>query len=351
MKTISDKVDNIKGLLMILVVAGHAIEIAPIAGGWRGASVANVLYASIYTFHMPALVFISGYLSGRAKKLGDLAWAGVGLYVLAQALWVAFLSALSLCGGGLPSLAVLSGLVPGWGLWYLLCLFVWRASAPVLTEIRHAPLVMGGLFSYGVLIGGSEANELLSISRLIVLLPYFALGYWCKTRNWGFAETRLRWYDAFLGAALLGVGPLVVAGCCSRRIDLLHFSRPFAELGVKLEIGALVRVGSALIALGMIRLLLLITPDRKTVFSRFGTQSLSLYLGHFYIIGLLRIFIPARIWLDNLLWITPCVIVLCASLIFLKLDHGLGRLRNWVSALIFRPPSVALSAGREPKEV
>lgn len=54
------KLDNAKGVLMILVVIGHML--LPMQGTTRG--VTNFFYV-IYAFHMPAFVFISGLLAQR----------------------------------------------------------------------------------------------------------------------------------------------------------------------------------------------------------------------------------------------------------------------------------------------
>ena len=48
--------DNLRGLLIVLVVLGHLLEIC---GSFPGA---GFLYRTIYSFHMPAFLFLSGYL-------------------------------------------------------------------------------------------------------------------------------------------------------------------------------------------------------------------------------------------------------------------------------------------------
>lgn len=60
MKERNLKLDNAKGILITLVVIGHML--LPIQGTTRG--VTNFFYM-IYTFHMPAFVFISGLLAQR----------------------------------------------------------------------------------------------------------------------------------------------------------------------------------------------------------------------------------------------------------------------------------------------
>lgn len=50
--------DNARFLLMVLVVFGHLLQPFTIQNQWY-----NKLYLFIYTFHMPAFIFISGYFS------------------------------------------------------------------------------------------------------------------------------------------------------------------------------------------------------------------------------------------------------------------------------------------------
>lgn len=57
--------DSLKGLLILLVVLGHAIQIT------LGAECDNNhLWNLIYSFHMPAFMAISGYLAFRPSGLG-----------------------------------------------------------------------------------------------------------------------------------------------------------------------------------------------------------------------------------------------------------------------------------------
>lgn len=48
--------DVLKGLLIILVVLGHSINIEYLDASWD-----NALFHFIYSFHMPLFVFLSGF--------------------------------------------------------------------------------------------------------------------------------------------------------------------------------------------------------------------------------------------------------------------------------------------------
>ena len=57
--------DNMKGLLILLVVFAHFLD------AWiQKFSVVRLVYSTIYVFHMPAFVFISGYFGKSEKSRG-----------------------------------------------------------------------------------------------------------------------------------------------------------------------------------------------------------------------------------------------------------------------------------------
>lgn len=51
--------DNMKMVLIILVVFGHALEEISLEHEY------GIIRACIYSFHMPVFIFISGYFSGE----------------------------------------------------------------------------------------------------------------------------------------------------------------------------------------------------------------------------------------------------------------------------------------------
>lgn len=59
--------DNYKALLIILVVIGHFIEPA-----YKNNTLLYTLKWLIFSFHMPAFIFISGYFSKRELSFGTL---------------------------------------------------------------------------------------------------------------------------------------------------------------------------------------------------------------------------------------------------------------------------------------
>lgn len=61
-KTRDPYLDLVKGILILLVIFGHMLELAD-------GVVGDVIYHFIYFFHMPLFVLISGYLTKSVQSL------------------------------------------------------------------------------------------------------------------------------------------------------------------------------------------------------------------------------------------------------------------------------------------
>lgn len=57
--------DNLKFLLIVLVVFGHSLEEISLEHNYA------IIRAWIYSFHMPVFVFISGYFSKSVRRGGE----------------------------------------------------------------------------------------------------------------------------------------------------------------------------------------------------------------------------------------------------------------------------------------
>ena len=150
---------NIKGLLVFLVVFGHLLE--PQTGG-----VVSFLYLVIYSFHMPAFIFLSGWFS-RTSTIPRSVTGVLLPYLLFQLAYLLYT--------GQP----IQFLSPYWILWYLMALFLWRLLVPLL---RKSEKVTWALFPVAVaasLLCGYAPwiGYDLALSRVLVFLPYFLMGF------------------------------------------------------------------------------------------------------------------------------------------------------------------------------
>lgn len=163
-----NKIDNIKTLLIFLVVFGHLCE-------KMSFPFSRCIYLIIYAFHMPTFVFISGYCCNR-KTCEQLIIRFVLPYIIFQTLYIAFSKYVLLEDQAFQYTT------PYWILWYLMAIFWWNIFILAFGEIKEKILFISILVA--LLVGYDKSiGYYLSLSRTIVLFPFFAAGYYFKCNN------------------------------------------------------------------------------------------------------------------------------------------------------------------------
>ena len=162
-------IDNLKGVLIALVVIGHTVgqfvDTAP--GG-------QTVYAWIYLFHMPAFVLLCGVLTTSpdldGRRVGSMVRTLLVPYVIFQIAYTAFFRA----GGQSVPWGVDSLLTPLYQLWFLVALFAWRLLAPFFARFRGS-VVLAVLVSLAA--GMSQImGPGLTLNRVAALIPFFVIG-------------------------------------------------------------------------------------------------------------------------------------------------------------------------------
>ena len=160
--------DNIKGVLIVLVVIGHFMH--PIHNDNPAISAG---FDIIYLFHMPLFVFMSGLFSKGAYRDGRLDVNRIISYLV---LGIAYQAALLLINGSdvLSSRLFLFTSAP----WYLIAMAWWYAATPLLARMRPA-MGIGISCAIALAWGAVDLSDgLLAISRTLTFLPWFACGYY-----------------------------------------------------------------------------------------------------------------------------------------------------------------------------
>lgn len=168
------KIDNIRSILIFCVVVGHLLEII----GFEG------LYRSIYIFHMPAFIFISGYCARYDKKkiLYNLLYP----YLLFQILYLVFQTILS---KGSRTLEI-QFTTPYWLLWFLWAAVLYHLCIPLLEgrSKKISWVMVVGALVLSLLAGYVDSiGYYLSLSRFFTFLPYFVMGYYCGHGGFSFS--------------------------------------------------------------------------------------------------------------------------------------------------------------------
>lgn len=191
------KLDNVKGLLIILVVVGHFL--LPM---YRTRFITDCIYA-IYVFHMPCFIMLSGYYAKSIYKNGKFRFIKLIDFIW---LYFVFKMLVNITEGMLarhiplfPDFLHESG-AP----WYLLALLFWYSTIPLIHNIKRP--VMKVLFVVFITIGISfgkyfvNCNDFLSMDRVLSFAPFFYLGYFCSENLY---KNAVKGKSAFL-MALIG---------------------------------------------------------------------------------------------------------------------------------------------------
>ena len=156
--------DNFKGILIFLVVFGHFIYSYAINsdGSW-----ADSIFTFIYTFHMPAFIFSSGYLSKSEKSSSY------------KALLKLFICYIVFNFGMMVFLRIYNGtsmsfLTPYNSYWFILSLIYWRISIKSLSKIKG---ILPLSIIIALLVGFWDFPNTLSIRRTFTFFPFFLMGY------------------------------------------------------------------------------------------------------------------------------------------------------------------------------
>lgn len=268
--------DNLKAVLIWLVVLGHLLEPFVFKKG-----IEKDLYIFIYSFHMAVLVYCAGVFSSFKPKREFLTL--MLPYLFFQAAYALFLKYVFNDESINPLIR------PCWLMWFLPCLFVWRFIGRLLEG--HGKKIFVCLFCASVFAAICEGftdriGYDFSLSRLIYFLPFFLLG-WGQSR-FSFTDiipkyAKKTYVIVLCGLVVLFYAAFVVLYADSVNPKQLYFV--FSYGGDKKYI--MLRIMSMAFSVIMGIFLLGVLPNKKTFFSEIGQRTMCIYLFHGFIVKLL----------------------------------------------------------------
>lgn len=164
--------DSLKFVLITLVVLGHCLEQN------IGSRFSLALYNTIYTFHMPLFIFISGYF---CKKYTCGKKAIKSLLVLTESLVIfQFLHKFPVILNGKESIWYVI-INPAWTMWYLYSLITWKISIYIYPpRLLNTKYGIVPVLILCIVAGFIPITNALSFQRTMVFMPFFFLGYYCR---------------------------------------------------------------------------------------------------------------------------------------------------------------------------
>ena len=264
-------VDNIKAILIFLVVFNHYIAFQIV----KSDEIVRHVWYAITIFHMPAFVFVSGYLSKHPQNQLKIVKSLLIPYILGYILtWY-----VQNWAGTSLDFEILrpSGTV----MWYLLALTFYRLTIEALGKMRFI-ILLSIIFA---LIAGllPEFSTYLSVSRIVVFFPFFVAGYlWKSSFTDAMRRSMVKIILLLLGGALLYFVPHYMI---ENRfpIDLFRGNHSYLMSNVTDEAGLLLRGLMYLTSFIVIMVLFSLVPrGRLSVFV--GRNTMSVYFLHYPIL-------------------------------------------------------------------
>lgn len=267
--------DNLKFLLMILVVAGHF--------GLKLSHIPYIKYFTyyIYIFHMPCFVFTSGFFAKSMNTAGKLRADKIMNIMF---MYLLFKVGNVLLGRLFDEHIAFSLFDDSSAPWYLVALCVWYLSVPLLERFKSGCLLAASLL-IGLLVGYiGSINDIFSLSRIFVYFPFFIFGFFLpmdKLRE--FLNKKLR-----LLALIMMVVILLFVLAYGRElkpvVKVIYAASPYASyLGKAAPYGLFIRAVWYLLAIILSASFMLLVPRCRLFFSKYGSRTMQIYMTHIWL--------------------------------------------------------------------
>lgn len=259
--------DNIKGILISLVVMGHFLL------DYLDFGYARYIVSFIYFFHMPAFVFVSGFFSKidetrSCKSITKI----ITIYLI-------FNTTIMVLSSFLFNISY-QFITPYYSFWYLIALVFWRLTIQYVDKFKD--LLFLSIIA-ALLIGfWGDVTNVLSLSRIITFYPFFIAGYKLPTEKIFEVLNKRKKTDIFKSALLLFV-TLFVSLYFINKIQFINLNH-LAMSSYSSIYDLFVRLIIFFIAVAMIIAIINLTPQRPIfLISKWGKNSLSIYVLHRFI--------------------------------------------------------------------
>ena len=263
--------DNAKMALIILVVLGHSWTLLPknLLDDW--------LYDFLYSWHIPAFVIVTGYLSKSFDYTRARMWAlltTIALpYVLFEGIYALFRHEV----GGVTFERLWAN--PHWPMWYLAALFFWRLLTPVFNRMP-AKVVVAVAIS---LVAGLYSTDLFDNARILGLLPFFVLGLKMHEGHWNLLRARrARRYGITVLLVLLVLAWFSSQGWIES--EWLYYRTRYDSLDHDDLRAVTIRMALLLTGLFGSFAFFTVVPRSRTWFSGLGSATLVVYLFHGFVV-------------------------------------------------------------------
>lgn len=259
--------DNARAILITLVVIGHVLE-------QLNSEFGDTVYLWIYSFHMPAFVVITGFLARSFKGEPRQYERMISSLLLPLFIFQAYQMTVSVAVQGKDF--NLNVWKPGWTLWFLVALIIWRLLIPFFRLVRFPLLIAVVISVLAPLDDGTD--YFLAWGRVLSFLPFFVLGMQLRPRHLELLRSRAMRIAAIPIFIASFIAAMKLNGYISPRV--LHMSRSYEDIDIPALEGTIMRLVLLLAAVVLTFALLALVPRGQYWWTSIGKNSLSVYLFH-----------------------------------------------------------------------
>lgn len=298
--------DNYKCILILAVVMGHMFA--------HYDDLPNVkrLLLFIYSFHMPAFIFVSGLFA--KKTIDQRRWDKMFSFLL--------LFLITKIGRYLyPSLMSRENKFTFFKMndvsWYAFAIFIFCLLTVLFCHLPKWVVLVSAVF-LSVLVGfAPQIGTWLSLSRLFTFYPYFYLGY-CLRAVHVEKIVHMKWAKVVAVLFLLAVVAFFIAkpDMAYRLLPVLKGKTAYAKWTFSLPVCAVLRLlwygYSALFSLAV----LVLAPERHSFLSVIGSRTMTIYAWHYVPMTIFYSTFAGKKWLATYFPACQLWIVLLLSILF-----------------------------------
>lgn len=263
--------DNLKVLLMMLVVMTHSANIYQLEGyEWI-----QYLWVFIMTFTMPLFMIISGFWY-KPRSIS---------YSLQHFLYPCLLfSAVNLCGGAIcgayPDGVVLTK--SGWAMWYIWALLLYNVITPLLLNKLGNTKTLALSILLAVICGFRFLdNNILDAQRVVNFYPYFLIGICLRKQELRIYSLNKK--NKFIRSSSFFILIIVYLILCYYRNGFCY-GTGFMQIHGFSIVGFISKWLNFILCLLLSASVMMIIPNRKLWVSSYGSRTMNVYMLHMSII-------------------------------------------------------------------
>lgn len=272
--------DNLKFLLIILVVFGHYAQRVK-----YNSAVLQGLCVSTYLFHMPLFIFVTGMFSKRTVNEKSVKKVLPYLTCFLVTTWILYITKLFLKWN--PSFELFSPIALPW---YLMSMFFMFLITMLIKDCKPQYVMTLSLI-IGVLVGFCKTDnpDLFTWMRTFIFYPFFYLGYTLDA-DWVEKVTNKLYLkiSAVIFFIVINVLAFSFPKEAGKLSNLFTARHTYNELGKFADDGWIYRILVYALSFAAIFLLISLIPRKRIKgFTVYGERTLGIYMFHYVIIYIL----------------------------------------------------------------